>query len=174
MIILETKRLLLRHLEPADLHSLFALYSDPEISRFIPDAPRTLAEAKEELDWFLHGHPKHPELGLWATIHKETNQFIGRCGLLPWTIDGQVEVEVAYLIAKSHWGQGLATEAARAIMAHGFGNLGLTRLICLIDHDHAASIRVAEKIGMAFEKEGRDEMGPFLLYARSRPTLPEG
>ena len=117
MIILETKRLLLRHLEPADLHSLFALYSDPEISRFIPDAPRTLAEAKEELDWFLHGHPKHPELGLWATIHKETNQFIGRCGLLPWTIDGQDEVEVAYLIAKSHWGQGLATEAARAIMA---------------------------------------------------------
>jgi RimJ/RimL family protein N-acetyltransferase len=47
-------------------------------------------------------------------------------------------------------------------------------LICLIDHDNTASIRVAEKIGMAFEKEGQDEKGPFWLYAISRPALPEG
>ncbi len=173
MKILETKRLLLRHLEPNDLADLFALYLDPEVRRYIPDAPRTLAETKEELDWFLHGHPRHPELGLWATIHKETNQFIGRCGLLPWTIDGQDEVEVAYTIAKSHWGQGLGTEAAQAVLDHGFGNLGLTRLICLIDHGNAASIHIAEKIGMIFEKEGRDEIGPFLLYARNKPIVLE-
>ena len=48
----------------------------------------------------MNGHPKHPELGLWATIYKETNQFIGRCGLLPWTVDGKYEVEVAYTIRK--------------------------------------------------------------------------
>ena len=174
MKILETRRLDFRHLEPNDLDSLFTLYCDPDVRRYIPDAPRTLAETKEELDWFLHGHPQRPELGLWATIYRPTNQFIGRCGLLPWTIDGQDEVEVAYLIARSHWGQGLGTEAAQAILDYGFGNLGLTRLICLIDHDNVASIRVAEKIGMIFEKEGQDEMGPFLLYARNRPALPEG
>lgn len=170
MKILETDRLLLRHLELDDLHSLFALYCDPEISRFIPDAPRTLAEAQEELEWFLQGHPKHPQLGLWATIYKPTNQFIGRCGLLPWTIDGQDEVEVAYMIAKTHWGQGLATEAAQAILDYGFYTLDYTRLICLIDEENRASIRVAEKIGMAFEKASQDEIGPFWVYARTRPV----
>lgn len=170
MKILETNRLILRHLEPGDLDDLCALYRDPEIRRYFPDGTLTYEETKEELEWFLNGHPQHPELGLWATIHKETGQFIGRCGLLPWTIDGQDEVEVAYTIAQSHWGQGLGTEAAQAILDYGFYTLGFTRLVCLIDEDNAASIRVAEKIGMAFEKASRDEIGPFWLYARSRPT----
>lgn len=167
MIILETKRLVLRHQMMEDLDSLFALYRDPDIVRYIPDAPRTYAEARKELQWHMNGHPKHPALGLWATIYKETNTFIGRCGLLPWTIDGRDEVEVAYLISKTHWGQGLATEAARAILEYGFQVLHLPRLICLIDPDNLASIRVAEKIGMAFKKEAEDEMGPFLIYARN-------
>ena len=169
MKILETDRLILRHLEPDDLDDLFALYADPEVVRYIPDAPQTLAETKEELDWFLHGHPRRPELGLWATIFKPTNQFVGRCGLLPWTIDGQDEVEVAYTIAPSHWGQGLGTEAAQAILDYGFNALGFTRLVSLIDEENVASIRVAEKIGMAFEKASRDEIGPFWLYARNKP-----
>jgi ribosomal-protein-alanine N-acetyltransferase len=174
MKILETKRLLLRHLEMRDLDNLFILYKDPEIRRYFPEGTLTYDETKEELEWFLDGHPKHPELGLWATIYKDTGQFIGRCGLLPWMIDGRFEVEVAYLIAKTHWGQGLGTEAAQAILDYGFKKLGLTRLICLIDHDNTASIRVAEKIGMTFEKEGRDEKGPFLLYTRNRPAMPKG
>ncbi len=174
MKILETKRLLLRHMEMGDLDALFLLYSDPEMRQYFPDGTLTYDETKEELEWFLNGHPKHPELGLWATIHKETNQFVGRCGLLPWTIDGRYEVEVAYMIDKTYWRQGLGAEAAQAILEYGFNQLGLTRLICLIDHDNVASVRVAEKIGMIFEKEGRDELGPFLLYARNRPTLSEG
>jgi RimJ/RimL family protein N-acetyltransferase len=168
MNILETPRLVLRHLEPGDLEPLYTLYRDPEIRRYFPEGVLTYEETKEELEWFLHGHPRHPELGLWATILKETGQFIGRCGLLPWDIDGQFEVEVAYMIAKEYWGQGLATEAALAIAQHGFETLQLTRLICLVEHGNTASIRVAEKIGMAFEKEGEDEKGPFLLYSMQR------
>ena len=168
MIILETERLVLRRLVPDDLDRLFALYSDPEIRRYFPEGTLSYEETKEELEWFLNGHPKHPELGLWATIHKETGEFIGRCGLLPWTIDGQAEVEVAYLLAKEYWGQGLATEAAQAIVAHAFDQLQLTRLICLVDAENEASRNVARKIGMTFEKEGKDEKGPFLLYSRGR------
>ena len=171
MKILETSRLILRHQSPDDLDSLFALYCDPDVSKYIPDAPRNYEEAREELEWHMNGHPKHPELGLWATIHKETNKFIGRCGLLPWTIDGQNEVEVAYLINKANWGQGLGTEAARAILDYGFEKLNLSRLVCLIDKENLASIKVAEKIGMTFEKEGKDEMGSFFLYSRIRPPI---
>jgi len=170
MKILETDRLILRHLLPTDLDSLFALYSDQEVMRYFPEGTLTYQETREELEWFLNGHPDHPELGLWATIHKETNQFIGRCGLLPWTIDQRPEVEVAYLLGKEYWGQGLGTEAARAIVKYGFETLGLSRLICLIDRDNQASIKVASKIGMSFEKEGEDEKGPFLLYSINKQT----
>jgi RimJ/RimL family protein N-acetyltransferase len=168
MKILETGRLILRHLLPEDLDGLFALYSDPLVRRYFPEGTLTYEETKEELQWFLHGHPQHPELGLWATILKSTGEFIGRCGLLPWTIDGRAEVEVAYMLAKEYWGQGLGTEAARAILYYGFEQLRLSRLICLIDRDNLASIRVATKIGMTFEREGKDEKGPFLLYSISK------
>jgi ribosomal-protein-alanine N-acetyltransferase len=164
-IILETDRLVLRHQVLQDLDALWALYCDPEITKYIPDAPRSYEEAKEELEWHMNGHPKYPELGLWATIHKETGKFIGRCGLLPWTIDGQQEVEVAYTIAREYWGQGLATEAARAILDYGFEHLNLSRLVSVIDSENVASQRVAQKIGMTFEKEARDELGPFLIYS---------
>jgi ribosomal-protein-alanine N-acetyltransferase len=148
-----------------DLDALFALYRDKETRQYFPEGTLTYEETKEELEWFLNGHPDYPELGLWATIFKETGQFIGRCGLLPWTIDQRLEVEVAYLLDKKYWRQGLATEAAQAILHYGFEQLQFSRLICLIDRENQASIRVATKIGMTFEKEGQDEKGPFLLYA---------
>ena len=171
MNILETERLLLRHQTLQDLDDLWALYCDPEITKYIPDAPRTREEAREEWEWHMHGHPRFSELGLWATIYKETGRFIGRCGLLPWTIDGQNEVEVAYTVAREYWGQGLATEAAKAILQYGFGELNLSRLICLIDPDNAASQRVAEKIGMTFERRVEEFEGdgtPFFIYSITR------
>src|SRR6185436_2412046 len=88
MVIFETERLLFRHLELGDLENLFELYSDPEIRKYFPDGTRTREETREELEWFLNGHPRHPELGLWAVILKENCEFVGRCGLLPWEIDG--------------------------------------------------------------------------------------
>ena len=156
-------------MEMDDLDRLYALYSDPDVRRYFPDGTRDLAYTKEELEYYLNGHPDHPELGLWATIHKASGQFIGRCGLLPWTIDGQFEVEVAYLLDKAYWGRGLGTEAARGVLDYGFDKLRLPRLVCLIERENLASIRVAEKIGMTFEKEGCDEYGPFLLYTQSNP-----
>jgi RimJ/RimL family protein N-acetyltransferase len=168
MKILETNRLILRHLVPDDLDSLFALYRDPIVRRYFPEGTLTYEETKEELEWFLNGHPEHPQLGLWATIFKQTGKFIGRCGLLPWTIDGQSEVEVAYMVAKEYWGQGLGTEAAQAILNYGFEQLQLSRLICLIDRENQASIKVATNIGMTFEKEGQDDLGPFLVYSRNK------
>lgn len=165
-IILETKRLVLRHQVPSDLDDLWALYCDPQITRYIPDAPRTREEAREELEWHRNGHPRNPDLGLWATVHKESGKFIGRCGLLPWEIDGRQEVEVAYTISREYWGQGLATEAARAILNYGFEKLHLTRLVSLIEPENIASQKVAEKIGMAFERRvDEGEYTPFFIYS---------
>jgi ribosomal-protein-alanine N-acetyltransferase len=152
MIILETEHLLMRRLVASDLDDLYALYRDPEIRRYFPEGTLTLEETRGELAWFLDGHPNHPELGLWATIHKPTGAFIGRCGLLPWTIDGVNEVEIAYLIAKPWQRQGLGAEAARALARYGFETLGLKRLIALIHPEHEASTRTAEKAGLRFTR----------------------
>jgi RimJ/RimL family protein N-acetyltransferase len=167
MKILETPRLILRRQTLEDLDNLYALYCDPDVIRYIPDAPRNYEETRAELEWHRNGHPKHPELGLWATIHKETGSFIGRCGLLPWTIEQHAEVEVAYLLAKAFWGRGLGTEVAQAIVDYAFGTLHLSRLICMVSPGNTASMRVAEKIGMTLEKEMDDELGPYLLYSRT-------
>jgi ribosomal-protein-alanine N-acetyltransferase len=164
-IILETDRLILRRQVIEDLDALWGLYCDPEFTKHIPDAPKTYEEARQELEWHMNGHPRRPELGLWATIHKESGRFIGRCGLLPWTIDGQAEVEVAYAIAREYWGRGLGTEAARAIAAYAFNELKLTRLICMIEPENQASIGVARQIGMTFEKEMQDELGEYHIYS---------
>ena len=167
-MILESKHLIFRHQVIEDLDDLWALYRDPEIKKYIPDAPRSEEETRKELEWHMHGHPKNSSLGLWATIYKETGEFIGRCGLLPWDIDGQDEVEVAFAISKKYWGKGLGTEAAKSLLNYGFEELNLSRLVCLIDQQNVVSRKIAKKIGMSFEKAGRDEIGPFLLYAASK------
>jgi RimJ/RimL family protein N-acetyltransferase len=170
-IILETERLVLRRQVIGDLDALWELYCDPEVTKYIPDAPKTREDAREELEWFMNGHPRRPELGLWATILKENGRFIGRSGLLPWTIEGQDEVEVAYTIAREYWGRGLGTEAAKAILQYGFEHLGLARLICTIEPENIASQKVAEKIGMKLEKKVDGIAGdgiPTWIYAIER------
>jgi [ribosomal protein S5]-alanine N-acetyltransferase len=168
MKILETERLILRRLQPSDLGSLQALYGDPEIRRYFPDGTLTLEQTREELDWFVAGDPDHPELGLWATVLKESGEFIGRCGLLPWTIGGVPEVEVAYMISRSFWNRGLGSEAAKALVRYGFDRLGLARVIALIHPENEASMRTAVKAGLGFEREIELGAERVLLYAISR------
>ncbi len=165
MIILETPRLLLRHLEPDDLGALFMLYRDPDIRRYFPDGTRTLDQTREELEWFLKGHPEFPELGLWAALEKRSGAFLGRCGLLPWKIDGQHAVELAFLIDKARWSEGFATEASLGIIAHARDVLHIPRLICLVTPGNAASARVAQNVGMSFEREYVDEFGLCHIYS---------
>lgn len=163
--IVETQRLLLRHLGLQDLHPLYNLYRDPEIRRYFPDGTRTLQETQEELEWFLNGHPRHPELGLWATVERSTGAFLGRCGLLPWAIAGRHEVELAFLIDKARWGEGLASEASEGIIKHAQAVLGLRRLICLVMPENIGSAAVARKVGMHFETAYTGEFGLCHIYS---------
>lgn len=170
-IILETPRLLLRHLEMQDIQELYSLYQDIDIRRYFPDGVLTYDDTREELEWYLHGHPQYHKLGLWATIHKESGKFIGRCGMLPWEIDGKPEIEIAYLLGKEFWHQGLAREAAYGVLFYGFEKLHLTRLICLMHPENIASRKVAERIGMKLESQVNDVAGdsfPTLLYAMEK------
>jgi len=169
VIIVATARLDFRRMVPDDLDALAPLYADPEVRRFFPEGTLTREETREEIAWFLDGHPEDPSLGLWAAIERATGAFVGRCGLLPWEIDGKAEVEVAYLIAPPHQRRGLGTESARAIAAHAFDALGIPRVVSLVHPENVASRRVAERIGMTFEREWRDDLGLSHVYSMERP-----
>jgi [ribosomal protein S5]-alanine N-acetyltransferase len=165
MVILNTERLILRHFQAEDLEPLYDLYRDPEMRKYYPDGTRTREQTKGELEWFMNGHPKNPKLGLWATIDRHTGDFIGRCGLLHWAMEGGDKIEVAYMIDKKRWREGLASEAATGIVKYALGTLGLQRLICLVVPGNEASAGVARKIGMHFERVHEDEFGLSHIYA---------
>lgn len=92
--------------------------------------------------------------GLWAVVTKDRRQVIGFCGLSRFDdVGGQPEVEIGYRLVRTAWGQGYATEAASAVRDYGFQTLCLPRLISIIDPRNIASIRVAEKTGLRYERD---------------------
>jgi RimJ/RimL family protein N-acetyltransferase len=151
-IIAETPRLLLRKIEENDFDALFKVLGDPEVMRFSLHG----AENHDGVRKFLDATWKRYErdgVAQWAVVLKETGACIGECGISVQTIDGIKEYEIGYRLAKSHWGRGFATEAAKACRDFGFKQKGFSRLISIIEAKNQASIRVAEKVGMLVEKE---------------------
>ena len=163
MAVLETERLILRPLTLEDVDDLAAIYADPDVMRYF-DGTRTWEDTHQRLERIIMQYAR-TGIGFLATIYKENGQFIGRCGLLWQVLDGVQEVEVAYMIAKQYWGQGLATEAARALKEHCFRDRDLQRLVSIIHPDNAASIRVAEKNGMHCERDMEFDGHRCLLYS---------
>ena len=168
-VILETERLSFRRLTMDDLDNLFALYHAPDVRKYYSEGIPSYEETRRELEWIVNECYVKYGFGMWATILKETGKFIGRCGLCPMDIEGKEEIEVAYMLDSKYWGQGLATEAAQAILHHGFERVGVKRLICVINPNNIASARVAEKIGMRLEIDGDVNGEPTLLYALNKP-----
>jgi [ribosomal protein S5]-alanine N-acetyltransferase len=169
-VILETARLTLRELVPGDLDALAGLYADDEVMRFIGAGGalgRDEAERYIERQMTAYRERGHGE---WATVLRESGETIGLCGLIVWPdIDGAEELEVAYLLARDAWGKGLGTEVATAIRDWAARELGRRRLVSCIVHGHVASIRVAEKIGMRYEKDFEYQGLPMALYGWSPP-----
>jgi RimJ/RimL family protein N-acetyltransferase len=166
MDILETERLILRPLVLEDAAALYSIYSDPETMKFMGQAPDSVAQERNNIQSHIIHHYEKCEAGLWATLLKDNNQLIGRCGLMHKQIGGVPEVELAYLLGRKYWSKGLATEAAAVILQYGFTKCGLSRIVAVIHPQNAASIRIAEKIGMKYEREVMyGEFGTVALYA---------
>jgi len=151
MLVLETERLALRHLTPDDLDDLAAIQSDPEVMRYFAAGTHSREETLRELERCIAAQAEHG-FSLGAAVARADGRLIGRCGLIPQSLQGRGEVEIAYLLARSDWGRGLATEAARAIRDHGFGPLGLRRMVSIVHRDNRPSRRVAEKVGLRPER----------------------
>jgi ribosomal-protein-alanine N-acetyltransferase len=148
--ILETSRLRLRHTRHADIPALVLLWTDPEVTRYMggPRDEASLAKVLHE----TADEPSPEMYDLWPVEDKASGDVIGDCGLIQKRIDGADEIELVYVITRDRWGRGYAGEIARALKDYGFEDLGLTRIVSLIDPENSVSQRVAEGIGMSLEK----------------------
>ena len=166
MQILETSRLILREFAADDADALALVLSDAETMRFYP-APFDRAGVEQ---WIARNQRRYAEIGhgLWAMILKESGKLVGDCGLSVQNVEGADEVEIGYHVRRDLWGQGLATEAARACRDYGFSHLPVERIVSLIRPENLASRRVAEKNGMVVWKEVMWHDLAHLVYAVHR------
>jgi RimJ/RimL family protein N-acetyltransferase len=167
---LATPRLRLRPLVPADLDRLTEIWTDPEVSRLLLMPPRTRAEVAERLAAMIeHGR----QFGMWALELRATGELIGRCGFYPYAGEGRlgeaIEPELAYLLARAHWGVGLASEAAHAALDGLFERHQPARAVALVRPEHAASRRVLEKVGMREARHVLVRGVEVALYATAVP-----
>lgn len=164
MLILETPRLLFRSHEAGDLDAFCAMEADGAFRRYVGGKPRSREEAEKKFR-SAHLHVPPRTLALHATLYKPEQKYIGYCGVYPhFAADGSAikgEGTLGYYIAREYWGRGLGTEAARAFVEYGFGELGLKRLVTAVEQGNAASIRILEKLG--FTRTSIEE-GPRVFY----------
>ncbi|MGA9544319.1 MAG: GNAT family N-acetyltransferase [Candidatus Sulfotelmatobacter sp.] len=160
--IFETPRLILREFSADDVDALGRVLSDAETMRFYP-APLDHAGVEEWIARNLRRYATDGH-GLWAMLLKTSGELIGDCGLTVQPVDSTDEIEIGYHVRRDYWGQGLATEAARACRDYGFARLPVDLIISLIRPENIPSRRVAEKNGMTIWKEVIRKGIPHLVY----------
>jgi RimJ/RimL family protein N-acetyltransferase len=170
--ILETERLILRGHTAAELDDAVALWSDPEVVRFIGGRPSTREEVWARLLRYV-GHWTLSGYGFWQIRERATGRFVGEAGLadfqrdLAWSFDGAPEA--GWVLAPWSHGKGYATEAMTAVLAWADAAPLGARTVCLINPDNAASLRVAAKCGYHTCVRTNYKSSDVLVLERTRP-----
>jgi len=150
-VAIETERLALRRLTLDDADLLLEIFSDPLAMKYY-ESTRDRAQVLGWIRWNLDMY-KSVGHGMWAASEREGDHFVGLIGLVVQKVEDVMEIELGYLLRRTCWGRGFATEAARECRDFGFRELDRKRLISLIDPRNEKSCRVAKRVGMRFERE---------------------
>jgi RimJ/RimL family protein N-acetyltransferase len=174
--MIETDRLVLRMPRLEDAADLAVAYADPETVRYLGDGSTATPEQVEQGIAFWLERWEANGIGLFSMERREDGRVVGRSGFLVW--DGETwevadlaeageraEVELGWMVAREHWGQGYATEAALAMRDWGIAERGFTRLVSVIRPGNDRSVRVAQKIGERYERDIVPWGKPAMLYA---------
>ena len=142
----------MRPLQSSDLDYLVNIWADSQITQFLPSrgVPIPREKVEKSLNSFIE-HWKNCSYGVWAIVEDISSQAIGYSGLR--YLDELNQVELLYGLAKSYWGKGIASKAAKAAIEYGFKVANLNRIIALALPENLASIRVIEKAGFKYEKQ---------------------
>jgi sulfate adenylyltransferase large subunit len=170
-ILLTTERLILRDFVEDDWRAVHEYDTDPEVVRYMPWGPNTEQQTKEFIAGAIRQQEEMPRRQYeLAVVLRDTNRLIGACGLRLSRPDHHGG-DIGYSFNRQFWGQGYATEAARAIIRFGFEQCGLHRIFATCDAQNVASGRVLEKLGMRREghflqdKWERQQWRDSLLFA---------
>ena len=152
-MILTTERLVLREFRATDWPAMLAYQSDPRYLRYYEWTERTPEDVRAFIQRFLDQQQETPRIKFQLAITlKGSDELIGNCGVRMASA-GAREADIGYELAPQYWGQGFATEAARAIVQFGFTQLRPHRISAWCIAENAGSVRVLEKLGM--RQEGR-------------------
>jgi len=173
---LETPRLILRNWREADREANWQWYQDAEARRFLSTVA-SRAEADAKIDKCIASQAEHGH-AFWAAERKADGAFIGTCGIGAPRAPSH-EYEIGWRFLRAAWGQGYATEAARASLAWAWANLATPTIVAITVLANVASWRVMEKIGMTRHPEedfdhpdlpAGDPLRAHILYRIHRPT----
>ena len=159
----ESERLRLSAGTLDDTDTFHALWTDAGVRRYLWDDRVIRREVAEEVIYESVQTFADAGYGQWLVSLKEDGAVIGFCGLKSNPCAPQ-DIELLYGLYPAFWGKGYAVEASREILDHAFNALGLAYLVAEMDTPNAASARVAEKLGMRFEKEYTRNNLPTLRY----------
>ena len=163
---LETARLILREWRASDADAYAGMATDVDVMRYVGGV------MDREQSWrsmALHaGHWTLRGYGNWAVERRTDGEFLGRVGL--WNPKGWLGLEIGWTLARPAWGNGYATEAAGAAMNWAWTVLNAPRLISVIHPDNTASMRVAERLGMAWLRTEQLQGQPVSVFGIERPT----
>lgn len=172
--LFETERLAVRSMQPLDEGNLWAVYGDPEAMRYVHDGQPIPREDCARWVEVTARNVEQRGYGMSAIELRElqggdTNPVIGFCGLVH--PGGQPEVELKYALLKEHWGQGLATEAARGLLAWGAERFGIDAVIATTAPRNVGSHRVLAKCGFERgELRVEDDSEQVLVFRWRRPS----
>ncbi len=154
---LKTERLILRKMKITDSEDMFEYSKDPEVTKYLLWSPHTEYSQSLEYLRFLQGRYRAGDFYDWGIVLKDSGKMIGTCGFTSLDF-GNNSGEVGYVINRSYWGKGIASEALAQVMRFGFMELNLHRLEARYMAENVSSRRVMEKCGMSFEGIKRSSM----------------
>ncbi|MES2005141.1 MAG: GNAT family N-acetyltransferase [Bacteroidota bacterium] len=169
-IILASARLFFREFTTDDAPLLLLLNSDPEVVKYVHELPLTdEATALGTLTKNILPQYAQNGFGRWAVHLKENNAFIGWCGLK--FRPERDEIDLGYRFIRKYWGQGYASEAAKACIAFGFAQYHIPLLTAMAHIENTASLKVIEKCGFQFRQFEEVDSCPVKVYQLHNSTL---
>ncbi|MDA8015859.1 MAG: GNAT family N-acetyltransferase [Thermoanaerobaculia bacterium] len=146
---LRTERLSLIPFGPEHVDDLHALWTDPDVRRYLWDDEVISREVASSVVKASLASFRKYGFGFWVLLPSGGDDIVGFAGLRPFGVDG--EIELLYGLEPNSWGRGLATEAARAVLRHGFSAVGLTTIFAGADPPNIASLQVMDRLGFGDE-----------------------
>lgn len=171
MVFLKSNRLLFRSHESGDKSSFIEMQTNPDVRRYVGGKPWPREKAEYRFENQFLGEPSKT-YGLWASILREENAYIGYCGLnRKYGPQGRIikrEANLAYYISKPYWGNGYATEASIAFVEHAFDRLNLEAIHADVEKGNDASEHILERLGFSFVDKKEIPNRIFHFYRLSR------